>query len=98
MSDSWASRSTIFPLPSSPHCAPTTTVEGTLRSLPDRTAARFRGGCKELLRWLSSWRRSPRRRGREDVAGELERAAADARRDLRLPRLAYRRHHALVVR
>src|SRR6478735_3119100 len=29
MSDSCASRSTILPLPSSPHCAPTTTVAGT---------------------------------------------------------------------
>src|SRR5712691_267358 len=32
-SESWASRSTIFPLPSSPHCAPTTTVDGTRPSL-----------------------------------------------------------------
>src|SRR5256885_3499177 len=33
MSQSCASRSTILPLPSSPHCAPTMTVAGTPRSL-----------------------------------------------------------------
>src|SRR6478609_3017019 len=37
MSESSASRSTIFPLPSSPHCAPTMTVAGT--GLPPRHAA-----------------------------------------------------------
>src|SRR5438552_5940936 len=30
-----ASRSTILPLPSSPHCAPTITVAGTAGSVPD---------------------------------------------------------------
>src|SRR5262245_23623880 len=29
MSECWASRSTILPFPSSPHCAPTMTVAGT---------------------------------------------------------------------
>src|SRR5712691_10700298 len=33
MSESCASRSTILPLPSSPHCAPTMTVAGTAVSL-----------------------------------------------------------------
>src|SRR3954469_7161586 len=33
MSESCASRSTILPLPSSPHCAPTMTVAGTYVSL-----------------------------------------------------------------
>src|SRR6516162_8011923 len=31
MSEFWASRSTILPLPSSPHCAPTITVPGMSR-------------------------------------------------------------------
>src|SRR6187551_2958587 len=35
MSESCASRSTILPLPSSPHCAPTMTVAGTSWSLPE---------------------------------------------------------------
>src|SRR3981189_3736830 len=42
MSESCASRSTIFPLPSSPHCAPTMTVAGT--SLQSSRSS----GCREI--------------------------------------------------
>src|SRR6266576_348627 len=41
MSESSASRSTILPFPSSPHCAPTITVAGTAESVPDPA------GCPE---------------------------------------------------
>src|SRR6266702_1603416 len=43
MSESCASRSTILPLPSSPHCAPTMTVAGTRSSLGSGVGSRRRG-------------------------------------------------------
>ena len=37
-----------LPLPSSPHCAPTTTVAGTYDSLPERYGRRARRFCVQL--------------------------------------------------
>src|SRR5436190_7825641 len=44
MSELWASRSTILPFPSSPHCAPTITVAGT-----SKESARAGGYARALM-------------------------------------------------
>src|SRR5437870_3764342 len=84
MSDCCASRSTIFPLPSSPHCAPTTTVAGTFCSVPDRGGRHRvrRAGRPQVL--LGA--RAQRHGGpvREHVVVADERATARRARDAHL--------------
>src|SRR5688500_20168557 len=58
-SDCCASRSTILPLPSSPHCAPTMTVEGTRHSVPERGDGR-RDECRSEERRVGKGSRQKR--------------------------------------
>src|SRR5712691_8729567 len=86
MSESCASRSTILPLPSSPHCAPTMTVAGTRSSLGSGVGSRRRGpldahrmAAPAEKRGVTQIEVEPSREGRARVAGGcVEIGASDA--------------------
>src|SRR3954470_5623882 len=91
MSESCASRSTILPLPSSPHCAPTMTVAGTNRSLGGglgyrrfRTLDAYRVPAPAEERAVIAVELEPAGEGRTRIAfGRVEVGALDADRSER---------------
>src|SRR3954454_6005178 len=92
-SECCASRSTILPLPSSPHCAPTITVAGTRRSVTYGPATRAARSARHARRSLRGSRGCGGRAGTRSSPGRARGARGPGRcgRRARPPRPALRR-------